>query len=135
MFRLATKHIEALRLKLPCWGSNPRPHAHQLQVANFGSRLYRKDGVLLTDINHKTLEGEISELVKMKYHSRVPYDNEQNAPNKIECFMYGRNNQTICPTAVTHGDNSYFVFFLVDPGSPVTYLSSQVDNPTSEISE
>ena len=135
MFRLATKHIEAIRLKLPCWGSNPRTYTQQLPASNFGSRCYRKDGVLLTDINHKTLKGEISELVKMKYHSRVPYGEEQDVPPQIRCFMYGCNNQTTCPTAVTHMDLSFNVFFLLDPGSPVTYLSPQVDNPTCKISE
>ena len=80
------------------------------------------------------MSGEISGLVGLKYHMRAPQPFAKDVP-AVKCYIHRRNNRTICPTVDSYGATAYWVFLIVDSGSPITYLSPLVNNPPGEMSE
>lgn len=81
--------------------------------------------VLITDLNHEKLESEISELVGIPFLKEATKDEAETVAKKIHGFIYGRRFRLILPCVLTTNDMSRWVFFIVDSGAPLTYISSQ----------
>ena len=72
-------------------------------------------------------------MVGIPYHSPASKEQADKVVSIGECFIYGRKLRTVFPAVVTHGSGkAHWVFFLVNSGSPMTYLSAQVKDPTGE---
>jgi hypothetical protein len=82
--------------------------------------------VLITDMNHETLQSEISELVGIPYLKEATKDEADKVAREIRGFLYGRKLRPILPCVLSIDDKSRWVFFVVHSGSPLTYISSQV---------
>jgi hypothetical protein len=82
--------------------------------------------VLITDINNDTLHSEISKLVDIPYLKEATKDDADKMPREIQGFMYGQKRLMILPCVVSIRDQARWVFFIVDPGSPLTYISTEV---------
>jgi hypothetical protein len=84
--------------------------------------------ILLTDITEKTLRTAVAELTGISYLQDASSENEANL--KVEHgsgFLYGPNFRPIFPCIVKNKKgNAKWVFFVVDSGSPATYLSATV---------
>lgn len=86
--------------------------------------------VLITDINDEKLRSEIAEVVGIQYLAKAT---EADANTMVEIgrgYIFGRNVRTIFPCVVSHKGKAHWVFFIVDSGAPLTYLSVQVSAPT-----
>jgi hypothetical protein len=81
---------------------------------------------LITDVDNDILQSEIAELAGMSYLEEAKKDEADNMPDKIHGFMYGRKFRMILPCLFGIGDKARWVFFIVDGGAPLTYISSQV---------
>jgi len=88
---------------------------------------------LIPDIDRDKLQHEISEVVGIPYHSpacKVEAGKVVKIGDGIiygKSIMYGGKPRTIFPAIVggARSNKAYWVFFLVDTASPLTYLSSQ----------
>ncbi|KAI9872107.1 MAG: hypothetical protein M1830_002057 [Pleopsidium flavum] len=81
--------------------------------------------VLITDITDQLLRSEIAELAGIKYLEKAT---EADSKEKVDVgcgFLYGRKFRPIFPCVVSWKDQARWVFFIVDSGAPLTYLSSQ----------
>jgi hypothetical protein len=86
--------------------------------------------ILITDVGYDKLQHEIAEIVGIPYHSPASKEEADKVVDIGKCFFYGRKIRTMFPAVVTHrSGKAYWVFFIVDSGSPLTYLSAQVGNP------
>jgi hypothetical protein len=86
--------------------------------------------VLLTDITDNMLRIDIAEIVGIPYLDKAT---EGDANKLVEIghgILYGQRLRTIFPCVVTFLDKAHWVFFIVDGGSPLTFISSQVTIPT-----
>lgn len=79
--------------------------------------------VFITDITDRKLRTELSDIMGVKYLAKASEADANNALNIGEAIIYGSCNRTIFPSVVSHKDKAYWVFFIVDSGSPSTYLS------------
>jgi hypothetical protein len=82
--------------------------------------------VLIKDVDEKILRSDIAKIVGVPY---LGEDTESDVNTKVEVghgFIFGRNLRTIFPCTVGRGKMARWIFFIVDPGSPITYLSLQV---------
>ena len=87
--------------------------------------------VLITDMNNDTLHSEISKLVDIPYLKEAMKDEADKVATKVRGFLYGQKRRMILPCVLGIKDQARWVFFVVDPGSPLTYISSQVSvHPT-----
>lgn len=80
--------------------------------------------VLLSDVTHAKLQSTIAEQLGIAYLSEAA-----DAKEVIQVstgYIYGLHKRTIVPFIVTYGKEARWVFFIVDSGSPWTYLSAQV---------
>jgi hypothetical protein len=86
------------------------------------------DDVLLSDITDSILKDQISERLRLEYLGPAP-----NNGSLKEChgIIHGDFNRLILPLAVARGMGTphYYIFFIMDTGSPFTYLSQQVGVP------
>jgi hypothetical protein len=82
--------------------------------------------VLITDIDNNTLQSEISKLVDIPYLKEATKDEANKVPIDIHGFVYGRTFRMILPCVLRIQDKARWVFFIVDPGSPLTYISAEV---------
>lgn len=88
--------------------------------------------VLISDVNHEKLRGEVADIVGIQYHAEATKEDANKVVEIGDCYIYGRKFRTIFPAVVDDGSQAYWVFFIVDSGSPLTYLSAQVSAPTCE---
>ena len=88
--------------------------------------------VLITDISDNKLRTEIAELLGVPYLQKAT---EDEANKKIETatgmtyatgIAGGTKFRTVFPCVVSFEDNARWVFFIVDTGAPLTYLSTHV---------
>ena len=80
----------------------------------------------ITDIKHKTLKTIIAEEIGIPYLSEATED-EANEKVKVGIgYIYGLKKRTLVPFVVKHREEIRWVFFVVDSGASVTYLSKQV---------
>jgi hypothetical protein len=78
--------------------------------------------VLITDICAQDLREEISNELNVKYLS----DSSQEHDGNVDGIIYGRGFRLICTLTVKIRGKIKFVHFIVDTGSPTTYLSNDV---------
>ena len=79
--------------------------------------------VLLFDITKETYKGEIARLVGTPYLSPATPSEATKMPIEVTGFIYGPKRRTIVSLAVSYKKECCWVFFVVDSGSPLTYLS------------
>ncbi|KAH0563012.1 hypothetical protein GP486_002418 [Trichoglossum hirsutum] len=83
--------------------------------------------VLITGVGDDVLRSEISELVGIPYLEEAAVNDEADGmPDRIYGFVYGRMFRMIFPCLLSIEDKAHWVFFLVDDGAPLTYISTQV---------
>ncbi|KAF1808751.1 hypothetical protein P152DRAFT_208066 [Eremomyces bilateralis CBS 781.70] len=82
--------------------------------------------VLITDIDDNTLHKEISDRVGIPYLKEATKDEADKVADTIRGFVYGRKFRMILPCALTINEKAHWVFFIVDSGAPLTYISTQV---------
>jgi hypothetical protein len=86
--------------------------------------------VLLTDINDNILRADVAELVGIPYLEKATKDDANNVVTIGHGIIYGKTLRTIFPCVVSFQGKAHWVFFIVDSGSPLTFISSQVSIPT-----
>ena len=82
--------------------------------------------VLITDIDSKKLRSEIAEVIGIPYLAKA---SEADANKVVEIghgIVYGPKFRSILPCIVSRHGKSHWVFFIVDTGAPLTYLSAEV---------
>ena len=82
--------------------------------------------VLITDMDNDTLHSEISKLVDIPYLKEATKDEADKVATEIHGFIHGQKLRMILPCVVSIEDKARWVFFIVDPGSPLTFISSHV---------
>ena len=83
--------------------------------------------VLITDIDNDTLQSEISKLAGIPYLKEATKDEADQVPKKIDGFTYGPKLRLVFPSVLSVEDKARWVFFVMDTGAPVTYISTQVN--------
>jgi hypothetical protein len=86
--------------------------------------------VLVTDITDKKLRPEIAKLAGIAYLEKATKDDANKKVDIGYGFLYGSKFRPIFPCVLSFRDKAHWVFFLVDSGAPVTYLSSQASVAT-----
>lgn len=76
-------------------------------------------------LHHADLSTTISAIFNTPYLSRAPM--QVIRPLRIEGILHGPMLNPIVSMVASHGLNAIHVHFLVDPSSPTTFLSRQVD--------
>jgi hypothetical protein len=82
--------------------------------------------VLLTDMDNTILHSEISELVGIPYLKEATKEEADKLAREIQGFVYGRKFREILPCVLSIEDKARWVFFVVDSGAPLTYISTEV---------
>ncbi|KAG0640299.1 hypothetical protein HOY80DRAFT_959454 [Tuber brumale] len=97
---------------------------------DLGSLDWKDYDVWIPDIDASKLKNEIADLAGIPYHSPATGEEVDTVVNIGDCFLYSPNLRTIFPAVVTSPEGkAHWVFFLVNSGSSLTYLSTQ----TSEL--
>ena len=81
--------------------------------------------VLISDVDRQTLGGDISQALGHKYLESIPSEYVKPQP-EICGTLFGRHNRTFFCLATTFNKRSYYLHFLLDNGSPYTYLADDV---------
>lgn len=80
--------------------------------------------VLISDINHEKLRGEVADTISIQYHAEATQEDANKVVEISDCYIYGRkfrySQQLLVMVPRPIG------VFIVDSGSPLTYLSAQV---------
>ena len=82
--------------------------------------------VLITDIDDHTLHNEISKRVGIPYLKEATKEEADIVADSVRGFLYGQKYRQILPCVLKVDDKAHWVFFIVDGGSPLTYISTQV---------
>jgi len=82
--------------------------------------------VLITDMDNDTLHSDISKLLNIPYLKEATKDETAEVAKEIHGFMYGQKLGMIFPCVVSIRDQARWVFFIVNPRSPLTFISSHV---------
>ena len=80
--------------------------------------------VLLSDVTHAKLQTSIAEELGIAYLSKA--SDPKEVVRVGTGYIHGLHKRTIVPFIVSHGEEARWVFFIVDSGSPWTYLSTHV---------
>lgn len=102
----------------------------EFDIHDIGTTDPRDFDVLFTDVTDSTLRSEVAEVVGMPYLQRA---NEAEANEVVitgQGFIYGSKYRMIFPCVVSFKSRAHWVFFVVDSGAPLTYLSQQANIPT-----
>jgi hypothetical protein len=83
-------------------------------------------GPLQTRHLYNTLQGEISKLAGIPYLKEATKDEADKVANEIRSFYYGRSLRMIFPCILSVTGQARWVFFIVDCGAPLTYISTEV---------
>ncbi|CAB4377355.1 hypothetical protein RhiirA5_437292 [Rhizophagus irregularis] len=87
---------------------------------NYPSNMY---DLLLIDLSSKALHQEVSEMLNVTYLAETT----QKELKEVKAIVYGPNYRVIVSLPVKIGRRtSRNVFFIVDTGSPVTYICEEV---------
>ena len=86
--------------------------------------------VLITDMSDNTLRTEISELLGVPYLKKATKDEANKKIELSTAITYGTMYRMVFPCVVSSKDNARWVFFVVDTGAPLTYLSTRVSAST-----
>jgi hypothetical protein len=76
--------------------------------------------VLITEVDNDTLHSEISKLVDIPYLTKATKDEADKVAKEVRGFYYGRSLRMIFPCVFSVEDQARWVFFIVDPGAPLT---------------
>ena len=107
-----------------------------IDIHNIGGVDPKDYDVLIKDMSDNKLRTEIAELLGVPYLQKAT---EDEANKKIEIatgmtystsIVDGAKFRTVFPCVVSFEDNARWVFFIVDTGAPLTYLSAQVSAST-----
>jgi hypothetical protein len=71
----------------------------------------------------------VSEIIGVPYLQKATQDEAKKVVETAEGFIYGKTLRIIFPCVVGFRDKAHWVFFVVDSGAPLTYLSAQVNVP------
>jgi hypothetical protein len=82
--------------------------------------------VLITEVDNDTLHSKISKLVDIPYLKEATKDEADKVAKEVRGFYYGRSLRMIFPCVFSIEDQARWVFFIVDPGVPLTYISTEV---------
>jgi len=82
--------------------------------------------VLITEVDNNTLHSEISKLVDIPYLKEATKDEADKVAKEIRGFYYGRSLRMIFPCILSMKGQARWVFFIVDSGAPLTYISAEV---------
>jgi hypothetical protein len=82
--------------------------------------------VLIPEIDHGTLHSEISKLVDIPYLKEATKDEADKVAKEVRGFYYGRTLHMMFPCVLTIRNQARWVFFAVDSGAPLTYISTEV---------
>jgi hypothetical protein len=87
--------------------------------------------VLLTDVTANILRDEVAEIAGIPYLKRATKDEANKMVNTATGFVYGDNNRLIFPCVVglKGRDKAYWAFFIIDHGSPHTYIAPEASIP------
>lgn len=72
-------------------------------------------------VHSKDLHEDISDRLNVKYLEIAESDNVKEAPG----IVYGPHNRVFVATVIKRGDRLRHVHFLVDTGSPFTYICNE----------
>lgn len=78
--------------------------------------------VLLPDVHSKDLHENISNILNIKYLETAESDDVKEAVG----IVHGWHNRVFVSTVMKKGDRLRHVHFLVDTGSPFTYICNEV---------
>jgi len=120
--------------------SNPSPIAHFsrikaeesiargefVDIHDIGPEDPKDYDVLITDIDYSTLDKEISEIVGIPYLKEATNEEADKVADSLRGFVYGKKFRMILPCVLKIGDKARWIFFIVDGGAPLTYISTQV---------
>ena len=87
--------------------------------------------VLITDMDNQKLRSEVAELIGIPYLEKTTKNEANNKVDLGHGIVYGNKFRTIFPCVVGLNDEARWVFFIVDSGAPLTYLSVQVSAPAN----
>ena len=90
--------------------------------------------VLITDITHETLDTTIANEIGVTYLSKAEEADAKEVIEAASGYIFGMKRRPIVPFIVNYGKESRWAFFLLDSGSPGTYLSIQVSVEITKIS-
>src|SRR5688572_4214861 len=82
----------------------------------------RQFDILITDVIAEDIHENIPKELNVKYLADVPKELDQD----ITGVMFGRNLRLFCAMTVKAKDKVKMVIFLVDTGSPTTFISEEV---------
>lgn len=82
--------------------------------------------VLITDIDDNKLHNEISDRVGIPYLKEATKEEADKVADSLRGFLYGEKFRMMLPCILKIKDEARWVFFIVDGGAPLTYISTQV---------
>ena len=74
-----------------------------------------------------TLHSEISKLMGIPYLQEVTKAEADRMTTKLHGFMHGKKFRMIFPRIFSHKDQACWVFFIMNTGAPLTYISTEVN--------
>lgn len=87
---------------------------------------------LITDIGQKELSHEISQIFGIRYLSDVDRADFARVVQRVSGMIWGRNRRCLLSLTARLEGNAKWVHFLLDTGSPRTYISQQVSGTKTE---
>jgi hypothetical protein len=82
--------------------------------------------ISITEVDNNTLHSEISKLVDIPYLKEATKSEADKVGKEIHGFYYGRSRCMIFPCVLSIKGKARWVFFIVDSGAPLTYISTEV---------
>jgi hypothetical protein len=83
--------------------------------------------VLITDVDNNTLHSEISKPTGIPYLKEATNGEADKVVEDIHGFIYGRKFRMMLPCVLSIEEKARWVFFIVNSGAPLTYISTQVN--------
>lgn len=86
---------------------------------------------LITDVDYSVLHEEISTLGGIPYLQEATKFDAVKKFKEATAMVFGPAHRIIFPAVVHNADKdkAHWVYFIVATGSPITYLSTQVNTP------
>ncbi|CUS14156.1 unnamed protein product [Tuber aestivum] len=129
-----TRFFSASQVDVPATCThNPASEAKRVEefvdIHDIGGFNPKDFDVLISDIGVNQLKHKIADIAGISYHQPAS-EQEANAVVRVgNCFIYGRNLRVMFPAAVTgRFGKAFWIVFLVDTGSPKTYLSAEASD-------
>ena len=87
--------------------------------------------VLLKDVDYNVLQDEISTLGGIPYLQEATKSDAVKKVKEATAIVFGPMHRMIFPAVVHNADKdkAHWVYFIIATGSPITYLSTQVNTP------